>query len=1025
MNVIFLGGASGIGASCTAVQLAGRWILVDAGVRMDPNADRLPDFSALQAKPLAAIFVTHAHADHIGALPLVHQAFPAVPIYASRATMLLMEVMLNDALQVMAKRAATELEVPLYDEALVTSTLHWLRPLPLTGTVTLPELPDVVIHTARAGHVAGAVSIGLDAPDGRVLISGDVSVTPQHTIPGAQLSSLLHPDLFLLESTYGARLHPNRQAEEDRLAQTVAEGIARGGHVLIPAFALGRAQEVLRILHTAQRKGKIPEFPVWVDGLVRRVCTTYTAIPAALSQRLQRQIQKGYPPFFTGSIRPVTDGRHRERILQGSPSCIISSSGMLTGGPSAFYATQLAGNPDASILITGYQDDESPGRKLLSLAEQKGERTLDLGGKTVTVACHFDRYHLSAHADGNELVAMVGALKPRQVALVHGDPESRTALAQRMERLAQVLLPSDGDVLEIAPGNRRSPQKTFAAAVPLPPPHASEPITPAALEKLGRKIADGSDTQIVSIRELALAWYGADAGETEETHIRDVLDLACREHALDQLFFVPMPELPGLYRVRVAEQSEEGTTTTTTTTRPVHTVQPGALLLIQTYSDKITPAVCYDVRADAVWVYTPASESGRNRFPRTVVQDVLGKWGVFPIEDPAATRQSLTELLKTAQRWQRLHPVRTLIEKMLPNQPRTLDEIVALVGVEPDDLAGRLGLGLFLCATPRLFVRHQPMMLATMPGTMHYALHEEWQAALEEGVGEIRPDQAWILSVVERHIGSSPDLYRRSVNPDTGEVALSFHFPLVAQTRHAEALAAAAEEAGVPITIAPQPHQGALNEMAHRVLPPSLSVSKTSIHHDRDTIRLRCAGKASREEQAAAIRAFHEQTGWTLELEMEQQPASTGKPAPLGNRTPIARAGKRLDLHAATSLVRAALRDETALYKVSADQAQGMLVLRFHFPDVAAQRYANLVERLARETGWGVSIYPEPHQGAIEALARRLIPPDVGIAGAPSLHRKQQQVVVKVRNGTDTEAIETAKAAFLETTGWTLVVQES
>ncbi|NJN68215.1 MAG: MBL fold metallo-hydrolase [Chloroflexaceae bacterium] len=318
MKVMFLGGASGIGASCAAVQIGERWVLVDAGIRMDPSADRLPDLSFLQDKLLAAIFVTHAHADHIGALPLVHQAFPAVPIYASRATMLLMEVMLSDALQVMERRAATEFEVPLYDEEMVTSTLHHLYPLPLNDTVTMAELPGVTIHTARAGHVAGAISIGFEAPDGRLLMSGDVSVTPQHTVPGAQIPTLKHPDLLVLESTYGARLHPNRQAEEERLALAVAEGIERGGHVLIPSFALGRAQEVLRILHMAQRRGQIPEFPVWVDGLVRRVCATYTAMPESLTPMLQRQIHRGYTPFFTGMVRAVPDARSRERCSRAS-----------------------------------------------------------------------------------------------------------------------------------------------------------------------------------------------------------------------------------------------------------------------------------------------------------------------------------------------------------------------------------------------------------------------------------------------------------------------------------------------------------------------------------------------------------------------------------------------------------------------------------------------------------------------------------------------------------------------------------
>src|SRR3712207_3489759 len=122
MQVVFLGGASGVGASCLAVEIGAEWILIDAGVRVDRAVDRLPDLAFLEDKPLAAIFVTHAHADHIGALPLVNQRFPHVPIYTSVATMRLMEVMLADALKVMSRRATEELEIPLYDEARVAAT---------------------------------------------------------------------------------------------------------------------------------------------------------------------------------------------------------------------------------------------------------------------------------------------------------------------------------------------------------------------------------------------------------------------------------------------------------------------------------------------------------------------------------------------------------------------------------------------------------------------------------------------------------------------------------------------------------------------------------------------------------------------------------------------------------------------------------------------------------------------------------------------------------------------------------------
>ena len=160
MQVVFLGGASGVGASCLAIQLADQWIVVDAGVRVDRKSDPLPDLALLEGKDVRAIFVTHAHADHIGALPLVHQAFPSIPIFASRATGLLMEVMLSDALKIMNRRAMEEMELPLYPEALVanaesgTSPPGWREP-------DLPRTPRNNCSRESCGTYSGCGEPGL------------------------------------------------------------------------------------------------------------------------------------------------------------------------------------------------------------------------------------------------------------------------------------------------------------------------------------------------------------------------------------------------------------------------------------------------------------------------------------------------------------------------------------------------------------------------------------------------------------------------------------------------------------------------------------------------------------------------------------------------------------------------------------------------------------------------------------------------------------------------------------------------
>ncbi|MEP7191155.1 MAG: MBL fold metallo-hydrolase, partial [Roseiflexaceae bacterium] len=434
--------------------------------------------------------------------------------------------------------------------ALVASMLRLLRPLQL-GEQRIAELPNVTISVTRAGHVAGAVGLGFAAPDGRLVVSGDVSMTPQRTILGAAVPSLRHPDLLVLESTYGARMHPNRQAEERRLAQAVAEGI-QNGHVLVPAFALGRAQEIILILRAAQRDGQIPEFPIYVDGLVRTVCAAYASFPTALTPALRNHIQRGGRPFFGGTVKPIETPAQRERILAEPPCCIIASSGMLTGGPSAFFAARLVDRPEASILITGYQDEEAPGRKLLDAASGSN-RTLMLQGKPVTLRCRVEKYGLSAHADGTELAGLVSALKPKAVALVHGDPESRAALAARLRDQTVVLLPRDGESVTVSrQGDKEirghGDSDAFRLPVSLSPDllvslGAGAALDTAGLEQLWQALGDGSGVQSFGPRELARVWYGEAAGEEQEQQTQQVLAAA-------QPYFAQLPGLPGLWRLR-------------------------------------------------------------------------------------------------------------------------------------------------------------------------------------------------------------------------------------------------------------------------------------------------------------------------------------------------------------------------------------------------------------------------------------------------------------------------------------------
>ena len=549
MEITFLGGADEVGASSLLIEIAGRRLLVDAGIRPTPKArwglagDQLPDLSHIERTGgLDAILVTHAHTDHTGALELVAERYPQAPIYATPVTVELTRVLHRDAQRIMKQRLEEEGELPLYDDIATGRLLAAFVPVDFKQPLTLA--PGLTATFFLAGHIAGAAMIGLASAEGRILISGDISISPQRTVDGARPPAF-SPDVLILESTYGGRLHANRHAEERRLVETVGEITAGGGKVLIPAFALGRAQEILLTLGEAQRRGELANVPVWADGMVRAICQAYGAFPAALPLPLQ---ELG-ATFYTDQIQPVTTAAHRNALIwEPGPAVIVASSGMLAGGPSLAYARALAGQPQNAILLTGYQDEEAPGRRLQELAT-KGRGTMRLGKDKIDVQCRIVTYSLSAHADTGQLVSFTETLDPTQVFLVHGDEEARNGLATALRaRGRRVRLPRAGQSFgfRFTPLVRPSPGRGIGRGAV---PGSAPAVGGLQQSERGQHAADEAD--LVTQTELGQLWWGEEPGPSAA----QLATLAAHLQA-DTPYFAADPSRPAVYRVRSRSQVE-------------------------------------------------------------------------------------------------------------------------------------------------------------------------------------------------------------------------------------------------------------------------------------------------------------------------------------------------------------------------------------------------------------------------------------------------------------------------------------
>ncbi|MFH2001639.1 MAG: MBL fold metallo-hydrolase [Planctomycetota bacterium] len=336
-----------------------------------------------------------------------------------------------------------------------------------------------------------------------------------------------------------------RRVQEQRLADTVLEAVRAGQKVLIPAFALGRAQEVLLILRQALARPDAPDMTVYVDGMVRRVCGVYCQHVEALSPKLRRRAESGRDLFYTadGKVRAVESAKMRGEILDGPPCVIVSSSGMLAGGPSTWYAKHLAGNEQALITITGYQDEEAPGRRLQEIAAGESKH-LVLDGARVPVCCRVETYALSAHADAQELAGLVTAMGPKAVALVHGDEAARRGLADRFaeHKLRDVYLPSVGETLEFdfAPASKKRMKPGMGEG---------RTLDETALETLHQHLWEaGPRGRTYSAGDLAEAWYGTEGVPHDLTGIHDLATSAPRlfmkDHRHAFLYRLADPDAP-------------------------------------------------------------------------------------------------------------------------------------------------------------------------------------------------------------------------------------------------------------------------------------------------------------------------------------------------------------------------------------------------------------------------------------------------------------------------------------------------
>ncbi len=433
MKITFLGAADTVTGSRHLIETAGARVLLDCGLFQGYKTLRERNWAPLAVPPMGidAAVLSHAHLDHSGWLPaLVKQGFKG-PVYASPATRDLAEVLLLDSahLQDEDSRRANrggwsrhQPALPLYTAADAKRSLSRIVCV-LPGRSV--SVGDARISFTPAGHLLGAMAISLLAQGRTLVFSGDLGRQDDLLMPAPQ--RIDHADVLLVESTYGNRRHPDQDVQA-RLGEIIRATTRRGGSVLLPSFAVGRAQGLLLVLQRLKAAGEIAaDLPVFLDS---PMATTATA----LYQRHRRllRIAGREAATLADGVTLVASAQESERLTRSRwPKVVISASGMATGGRVLHHLKSMAPNPRNAIVFPGFQVGGTRGASLVG-----GAREVKIHGAYVAVKAEVSHLEgFSGHADADGVMEWLRGFQapPARTFVVHGEPDAADALRVRIQ----------------------------------------------------------------------------------------------------------------------------------------------------------------------------------------------------------------------------------------------------------------------------------------------------------------------------------------------------------------------------------------------------------------------------------------------------------------------------------------------------------------------------------------------------------------------------------------------------------------
>ena len=451
MTLTCLGAARTVTGSKHLLEVGGHRVLVDCGLFQGLKELRLRNWQALplRADAVDAVVLTHAHLDHCGYLPrLVAQGFRG-RIFCTPATADLAKIVLADAAKLQeedAERANRKgytrhrPALALFTEQDASRAMLLLQPVGYDRP--MPVAPGIQAEFINAGHLLGSAfaRVTIESTGQTILFGGDLGRYDRPVLPDP--TPIEAADVLLVESTYGDRVH-ERDDDGARLAGLITDTVGRGGKVIIPAFALGRTEELLYWIHRLEEQRRIPELPVYVDSpMAAAVLAEYRARlteldphdgPAPAASHSRVEAERLLCQFCTARLKVVSSIQESRSVQESDkPAIVISASGMATGGRVLHHLARALPDARNTVVFAGYQAAGTRGRLI-----KDGAKFTRIHGQDVPVRAQIAAMDsMSAHADANEIMRWLGYFKhpPKLTCLVHGEPTSMDALKTRIER---------------------------------------------------------------------------------------------------------------------------------------------------------------------------------------------------------------------------------------------------------------------------------------------------------------------------------------------------------------------------------------------------------------------------------------------------------------------------------------------------------------------------------------------------------------------------------------------------------------